>query len=457
MSEQPNLSDSSTFRKGILTAVKALKGTKPASAKAAGALRSRIEVLEEMLANPWDESSEQGKGLIAIRLRGARLAAGLTQEQAACRAGISLAAYRNCERGYRYTSETILTKIAKVAELGLSSPLGNEGTAALSEQAPSWWVDARFEPLQMLQDLRYTLNGGGGHVEQSLMYLDHQSAADFLNLSGGSRYARRYRERVPLERVVEAIIANTGTESIDIIGLGSGDGRHEVALTELMADSFERPDLKLTLLDVSQPLLNVAYRHAAETFEKRRGVAIFALQGNFHHLPAFTQIHYRPSFSRRRKVITMLGSTFSNLADEIHFFRHSLSPFAGGDLAVLDFNEAAPRPWDVNDPVLSRPVPQSHQDFLGGPIWRYCREVISVSFKYELGPNIIVPDSYAIEANATVKTKDGDKRFTMFRFKRYDAGQLVASLKGVGWELAGAYPYGSKVDERAQIIVLRKK
>lgn len=446
-----------TFRKHVQAAMSALERelSKPACHKASGALRTRLETLREILAEPFDSAND--RAAIGLRLRNSRVAAGMTQAEVASRAGISVETYRNCERNYRSTTEEVLGKLSKVPELGLSSPLGSEGAAALVDQAPSWWIDARFEPLQMLQDLRFTLNGGGGHVEQSLMYLDHQSAADFLNLSGGSRYARRYREQVPVEKVVEAIMINTGTESIDLIGLGSGDGRHEVAISELLADSFERPDLKLTLLDVSQPLLNVAYRHAAETFEKRRGVAIFALQGNFHHLPAFTQLHYRPVGSRRRKVVTMLGSTFSNLVDELHFFRHSLSPFAPGDLAVLDFNEAAPRPWAANDPVLSREVPQSHQDFLGGPIWRYCRDVISVSFKYELGTNLIVPDSYAIEANATVKAKDGEKRFTMFRFKRYDATQLIASLKGVGWDLAGAFPYGSKIDERAQIVVLRKK
>lgn len=448
-SDKPKTKNS--FRDNIERAIVALESSNPISTREIGSVRARIAVLQEMLDSPWEQAAELGVGGLGLKLRTARVAAGLTQEQAASRAGISLASYRNCERAYRTTSEVILTKVARVPELGF--PLSTGGG---HEKPPSWWVDPRFEPLQMLQDLQHTLNGSGGRVEQSLLYLDHQSAADFLALSGASQYASRFRDLMPLEETVAAIRRQTGDNSIDVIGLGSGDGRQEVGITQLLSDSFEQPDLKLVLLDVSQPLLNAAYRYAADIFEKKRGVAVFALQGNFHHLPSFTQLHYRPDYSRRRKVITMLGKTISNLDDEIQFFRYNLSPFAPGDVVVLDFHEAAQVPWAINDPVVQRPVPAAHQAFLGGPVWRYCRDVISVSFKYELGPNHVVPGSYAVEANATVETKSGLKRFTMFKFKRYDPKLLAAALKEVGWALAGSFSYGTKVDERAQIMVLRK-
>ena len=419
------------------------------------AVRARLAVLEEMLTQSFEETSDHSAAALGLKLRNARIAAGLTQEQVASRAGVSIETYRNCEKNYRATSEEVLSKIAKVPELKFS--VGETPSQTSHDKAPSWWIDARFEPLQMLQDLRHTLNGSGGRVEQSLMYLDHQSAADFMALSSGSHYARRHRELMPLDEVVATIKAQTGEQPVDIVALGPGDGRQEVAVTELMADSYDQPDIKLVLLDVSQPLLNAAYRRAADTFDKRRGVAVFALQGNFHHLPSFTQLHYRPAYSRRRKVVTMLGKTISNLDDELAFFRHNLAPFAAGDLVVIDFHEAAKPPWATNDSAFHKPVPPAHQEFLGGPLRRYCRDIDSVSFRYELGLNLVVPESYAVEANATVQTRSGSKHFTMFRIKRYEPSKLASALKDLGWELAGAFPYGTKVEERAQIMVLRKK
>lgn len=72
-------------------------------------------------------------------------------------------------------------------------------------------------------------------------------------------------------------------------------------------------DLRLYLLDISQPLLSEAYTHAAQTLDRFRGVLVTAVQGNFHHLPRYGQLLYRPEASHRRRLVTMLGGTFGNL------------------------------------------------------------------------------------------------------------------------------------------------
>jgi len=447
-------------RSHIKRAVRALEVASAGStAKAAGSLKSRLAVLQELLDSPWDQSCNQSAASVAQSVRKARVAAGLTQEQVASRAGISLSSYRNCERGYRsHITEEVVAKLARVPELGFTAKSSESGSNRSGELAPSWWVDESFEPIKMLHELRRTLNGNGGCVEQSLMYLDHQSATDFIALSGGARYAGRYRNQMPLEKVVDSIRHQTGDSGIDVIALGVGDGQQEIHIVQLLADAEDSPDLKFTLLDISQPLLSAAYRNAAEAFDRRRGVAVFAMQGNFYNLPRFTQLHYRSAFSRRRRVLTMLGLTMCNLQDETAFFKQSLMSFATGDLLVLDFIEAAPKPWSKNDSAVNRPVPEEQREFLGGPIWRYCREVTDVSFRYELGTSLVVPDSYAIYANATVRSKDGsEKVLTMFKSKRYDPEKLEAALKSVGWDLVESFRYPHTVQQCAHIMLLRKR
>jgi hypothetical protein len=45
----------------------------------------------------------------------------------------------------------------------------------------------------------------------------------------------------------------------------------------------------------------------------------------------------------------------------------------------------------------------------------------------------------------------------MFKFKRYDADLLAGELKAVGWDRVGAFRYGNTLEEKAQIMLLRKR
>jgi len=52
-----------------------------------------------------------------------------------------------------------------------------------------------------------------------------------------------------------------------------------------------------------------------------------------------------------------------------------------------------------------------------------------------------LPGSYALDAIATVKmTGRPDKRFSMFRFKRYEVTKLAQCLAETGWEQLAALP-----------------
>lgn len=174
------------------------------------------------------------------------------------------------------------------------------------------------------------LNGQGGSVEQTYAYLDPKSALNWYTLSNQSSYATIYRENMPLSGMAAQIQEWIAHAPLDFIALGPGDGKQEVRLLQHLLEDPEsrqaktRTDISLYLLDISQPLLSEAYRYASETLGGRSGVTVWAVQGNFHHLPRYTQLHYAPQRANRRRLIAMFGNTLGNLDNEPSFFRHCL-------------------------------------------------------------------------------------------------------------------------------------
>jgi hypothetical protein len=68
----------------------------------------------------------------------------------------------------------------------------------------------------------------------------------------------------------------------------------------------------------------------------------------------------------------------------------------------------------------------------------------------------LIPGSYALDAVATVRTKNQtERRFSMFRFKRYDEALLTESLTRFGWEKLVSLPIGES--ERAPVAMLLVK
>lgn len=281
--------------------------------------------------------------------------------------------------------------------------------------------------------------------------------------------ATEHRESMPLGPMAAKILESTGRGCIDLIALGAGDGRQEVRLALHILEkggelfSRHRADLCLHLLDISQPLLSEAYRHAAASLASRRGVTVWAIQGNFHHLPRYTQLHYAPERAHRRRVITMLGNTWGNLDNEPSFIRHCLGDFAPNDLLLMDV-DLARAPADQPDAIrrqdhaLQNGMKPAHVEWLGGPLLRYCQGAVDVKFRYELETNCPVPGSYCLDAMATVTGADKrERRFSVFRFKRYDLERLTKLLASHGWQLLAQLPHGVENGKPVQMVMLFRK
>jgi transcriptional regulator with XRE-family HTH domain len=404
-----------------------------------------------------------------VRVANARKAAGLTRPALARLAGLSEKTIWNVENGKIIPTHATVLRLLFVKELGLTSeqvPWQQKGALDFGA-APNCWIAPGYEPLKMFTDLFEVLNGPGGSVEQTFVYLDHQSAVNWYSLCNQSFYAAKYRARVPLDAMARRILEFARHGRLDVMALGSGDGKQETRLVEHLlnwADESRRAaDVRLFLLDVSQPLLSAAYQHAAQTLGKRAGVGVQAIQGDFHQWPRYTQLHHSAERGHRRRLISLIGLTIGNLENEARFFQHTLVGLAPDDLLLLDClvavdDPARPDAIRRKDPALLNGPSPEHRAWLSGPLWRYCQDVQDVELQYSLAIPCTVPGSYGIDVVAKVHLREGQhKRFALFRFKRYDPDRLAEVMRHLGWELLDSATYGPEGPTPFAALLLFRK
>ena len=411
-------------------------------------------------------------------LRDKRNAAGFSRLQLAVKAKLSDATIKFVETARHPPSRATLIRLIAVEELKLTwadvpgqpeppaktvvSEVGVVQEEVMSADL-NCYITPTIEPVRMVMDLGRFLNGAGGHVEQTNAYLDHQSAAGYLAMCQQSPAAAAARRNMPLGTIAKRIAQETSRAELSLIALGSGDANMEVRLAQHLAEEQTTPKLRLCLFDVSQPLLSAGFKYAIDTVGDNPGISVWAVQGNFHHLPLYTQLHYSPQRAQCRRIYCMLGNTLANLDNEPRFFQHSLVHCVPGDMLVLDVQCGfgpvdQPEQIKLRDPALHSPFPKAHMEWLAGPIYRHCRDVTAVEFSPYLDIQCVMPGSYAIDAIATVKA-DGcpDRRFSMFRFKRYDVTKLAQCLAQLGWEQLTALPCGNPASSPGIVMLFCKR
>ena len=399
-------------------------------------------------------------------LRQHRAEAGLTQQQLADYAGLSVSLIRKLEQGDTLPTRNSLLGLCSVAELKLVPPEVTTLPATREyahSAAPNWYMSPGFDSLTMMAELNQQLNGSGGSIEQTYIYLDPKSALDWIGLASSPSYVASNRESLPYGDVIKKLRELIGNAGLDLIALGPGDGKSEVRLVQHIYSECERPNLRFYLLDASQPLLSRAFKHAVDTFNDETGIFVCGIQGNFHHLPRYTQLHYTPARSHRKRIYVMLGNTIGNIEHEPQFFQSAFSGAAPGDLLLFDVDYAFETSGDPDeiqkkDPALQGPVPDGHQRWLGGPIKRYCQDAQSVEFHFRLDTNRPLAGSYGLQFIATVKLPGKrTKEFCMAQVRRYEPGGLIRCLRGFGWDNVGVFPFTGSESRPRGLLMFRKQ
>ncbi len=380
-----------------------------------------------------------------------RKAAGLSRTVLAERAGLSESTLRNVETGRRAPTRTTIMHLQSVPELRIDpTPIGDhiaDRRRVHQDVSPNCWLTPEYDALKLHNEMTMLLNGRGGHLEQTYLYLDPSSAAAWYSIAEQEDYTVS-RMLMPLDNVAECITERAGSVGLDVIGLGCGDGKDEVRLTQCLLERRRNRNLRLYLLDISQPLLCSAYRHAAEALADRATVSVYAIQGNFHNLGRYTSLLHSPERSHRRRVVCLFGNTFANLQNEILFVRNSLMGFAPGDFLMLTIGEAL-APADKPDEILAKDrllagrttetmsTGRSMQsrmfcDLLRRYIHGLKSTEITSVLDFAACP---IPGSYAADIRATVKMTSGEsKHFSIAYLKRHDQRLLNETMLREGWQ-----------------------
>jgi len=386
---------------------------------------------------------------VGLRLKRARKELGLSARELSVSAGLSPSVVQMIEDQRRLPGLDTIERLA--AALGVSTAWLGFGIGPQNREEVSYYVMPDFDPLAMVRELESLLQGPGGHIEQSYKYLDSLDAHHWCELTQQGRYST-LADSKPLEDVVPSVLSQIGRVGIDVIGLGVGTGENEALLVRLLLDS-DCDDLRLFLLDISQPLLSIACQRATRTLRGTPGIPITAIHGNFHSLPSFEPLFQ--TTHRRQRLITMFGGTFGNLDNEVRFMRSSLSGAQSGDLLLVGISLArasSDQPDQIlaSEPVLSKKRSQELQRQLKlqerfniSPLLRYRRDIAEFEFQYGLDTtSCVIPGSYAIHMTAEARLLSGGRcQFSLGYIKRYDITKLADWLSREGWELQERWEY----------------
>lgn len=313
------------------------------------------------------------------------------------------------------------------------------------------------DPAHLTQDMLAAVHGPGGHLDQSHLYLDSKSAADWLAICESEMYVGiRSALFTELEHCARFIAADLGNHAVTVNALGSGDGKSEVCLTQHLAQRLPQAEIQLHLLDISPHLLARACEHAAKVLGS--SFPILAIHGNFHEL---TRYHRLVSQDHSRLVFTFLGSTLANLADELRFFRELHLSTAPGDFAVIDFqltatSDRSPKAIRDAEPVLVAGAPSpTMATWMQGPLQRYNRAARSIKVRTGLTTACPVPGSYQIDCIADCELDGGDiRQVQLWRSKRYDVDLLAEAMANLGWQSVMIRKYG--IEANIAVMVLKR-
>ena len=156
--------------------------------------------------------------------------------------------------------------------------------------------------------------------------LDHKSALDWIQLCNAPGYVAGFRECMPHSGIARRLREVVGQVGLDVIALGPGDGKAKSVLSSSYSKNASVPTCASTCSMSASRCSVGRSKHAADTFGDDPNVFVCGIQGNFHQLPRYMQLHYTPARSHRRRVYVMLGATLGNIDNEPQFFQ---SAFAG--------------------------------------------------------------------------------------------------------------------------------
>jgi len=309
-----------------------------------------------------------------------------------------------------------------------------------SVQAPA------FDEVTLAAQLDAIANSVGGFVDQKFLYLETSGAASWMKLES-------VREFPVLREVADLVAQNTRKDGIiELVSLASGTALAELQFLNYLKERFM---LKVVLIDISHVLLRRGYNNIKNGLGKRLH-SLLSIQGNMEELNCYHE-HIRIGLPPSRRVVSMFGYTFSNLANEIQFLQNAMIGFDRGDYFLLEValhdlplpvTEHAIREADptLRGGLFSEDFDPRSIEFFAGPLLRNRRGVRDVTVSRTVQCPSVIPNSYAVGPVVTAHDNDGKQaEFRFAKANRYHLESLIATVEREGFKLIKHWRYGERL------------
>lgn len=341
------------------------------------------------------------------------------------------------------------------------SPQPTRSNISQSQQDKDMTFHLRVEPdisaIQMAKEFARVCNlPRGGTIEQAFLYFDPTNAAAWNDLCNQEDYCASFEGGLSLDWAADLIKGHLADsrfnkKTIDILGIGCGDGRKEGKLIQALLDVDSSLKINCHLIDKSYPLLSVAHAHLDELFLHTGRVKVMEYQANFWRLPYISQLFDTEESEKNLRIACMLGYTFGNLDGEIRFIRDSLSVLKPGDMFLVDamLGFAAHDNADAirhEDPRLAVQTSwkKGVNNWLETVLRHNRKECGTVSFESILAPRTSpLPNTYTLEVFANVESSKQTARFNMLRLHRYHQDSFIGTFMEEGLRRVGGKVFGA--------------
>jgi transcriptional regulator with XRE-family HTH domain len=302
-----------------------------------------------------------------------------------------------------------------------------------------------FDELTLAAQLEAIANSVGGFVDQKFLYLETSGAAAWMKLES-------VREFPVLREVAELVAQSTRKDGIvELVSLASGTALAELQFLNYLKERFM---LKVVLIDISHVLLRRGYNNIKNGLGKRLH-SLLSIQGNMEELNCYHD-NLRIGLPPSRRVVSMFGYTFSNLANEIQFLQNALLGFERGDYFLIEVAlHDLPLPLTEklireSDPTLRGGLFEEFDprsiEFFAGPLLRNRRGVRDVKVSRTVQYPSVIPNSYAVGPVVTAYDNDGKQaEFRFAKANRYHLESLIATIEREGFTLIKSWRYGERL------------
>lgn len=213
-----------------------------------------------------------------------------------------------------------------------------------------------------------------GHVLPTIYaYLTNAGYHNWLRLTSDPTY-KYYEDSISLisehaEDLGGLVREAVGRDEIDLISLGPGDGKKDVALLKgLVKTAFKGSDLYYYPFDVNPSMISHAMTSTRGVRPSLKDIQVKAILADFDSLPEFSGIYqYRDA----PNVLSLLGNTLGNLPEDREFLEQQLygQAMSPGDLLLLEVRR-------VSESSL---LTEANKEFDFGPL-----ELLGIQFDADL-------------------------------------------------------------------------